>query len=123
MGEYSIANLSKAASLAAESFRFVALRIRGYEEDVNRAYWDAYDKCKEAANALMEALGEEYKSIAECLQEIQQMVDEWHVDDKTMPPREYGTKLRDRRERFHKHDSYNYIPQARRNLPYMRRNC
>lgn len=59
------------------------------------------------------------KTFEELWQEIQDAI--LFDDPRTMPPHRYGAKLREKREGTSKHASYNYIPQAHRNLPYMRR--
>lgn len=69
-------------------------------------------------NVLGVSIIEAAQSLAELMQEIQDIIP---VDEKTMPPHRYGAKLREKREGTNKHASYNYIPQAHRNLPYMRR--
>ena len=83
---------------------------------------DLSDKLCDVWETIYNVLGvsiiEAAQSLAELMQEIQDIIP---IDEKTMPPRKYGAKLKEKREGTSKHASYNYIPQAHRNLPYMRR--
>ncbi len=94
----------------------------GLPEQASAALKALSDKLSDVWETIYNVLGVSIivaaKSLAELMQEIQDIIP---VDEKTMPPHKYGAKLREKKERFHKNASYNYIPQVHRNLPYMRR--
>lgn len=95
----------------------------GLPEQASAALKALSDKLSDVWETIYNVFGlgiiEAAQSLAELMQEIQDAI--LFDDPQTMPPHKYGAKLREKREGTNKHASYNYIPQAHRNLPYMRR--
>lgn len=85
-------------------------------EALNEKLSDVWDDLRRVLGV---SLDDAAKTFEELWQEIQDAI--LFDDPQTMSPRAYGEKLVKKKERFRKHASYNYIPQAHRNLPYMRR--
>ena len=89
------------------------------------------EKMTETTNTIHDSFGLSSTDAIKAFEELGEYMDcysdflwgcwDFYIDDVSLPPHRYGAKLREKREGTSKHASYNYIPQAHRNLPYMRR--